>query len=362
MKRPVFGFTQGDPAGIGPEILLRLVAEPGATAGEWTPLLIAERAALEVLQPVLPTAPWSRLVFLERFEELAPLPDGAVAVLDPVGSPRTIVPGQAGHAEAVGSLAALDRGVELARAGRIDALVTAPVNKETIARHVLPGFVGHTDYLAQGAGLERYGRDYLMTFLAPRLKVALLSVHCPLSEAIRRVRRQALVDALRCLHRHLPSGQRRIVVAGLNPHAGEGGLLGHEEAEEIAPAVEQARAEGIDVEGPTSADSLFARAARGAWDWVLALYHDQGLIAIKTAAFGEATNWTLGLPYLRTSVDHGTAYDIAGRGIADVSSLRAVVASTLGLVRARSELGQAVVEPAEEIGLGSGTDRDFGQG
>lgn len=372
MRRPIFALTQGDPAGIGPEILLRLVAEHDSKTAGWTPLLLAERAALEVLCPALPSFPWHRLVYLEDAEGMARFGDSRphgtrhddepIVVLDPVGTERRVVPGQPDAADARGALAALDQGVELARSGHVAALVTAPVNKETIARHCLPDFVGHTDYLALGAGLERYGRDYLMTFLAPRLKVALLSVHCPLSEALRRVRRQAILDALRCLHRHLPPEQRRIVVAGLNPHAGEGGLLGREEEEEILPAVEEARAEGIDVEGPQSADSLFARAERGGWPWVLALYHDQGLIAVKTSAFGEATNWTLGLPYLRTSVDHGTAYDIAGRGVADASSLRAVVVSTLELVRARAELGQSTVEPAEEVGLGAGADGDLGQG
>jgi 4-hydroxythreonine-4-phosphate dehydrogenase len=226
-------------------------------------------------------------------------------------------------------MAALDAGIELTRGGIADALVTAPVSKASIARHHLPGFTGHTDYLAEAAGLERYGRDYLMAFLAPGLQVALLSVHLPLVDAIRGITGEAVDAALACLHTHAGG---RIALAGLNPHAGEGGLLGREDGETLVPAVARGKARGIDVHGPESADSLFARARGGEFDWVLALYHDQGLVAVKTAAFGLATNWTLGLPFLRTSVDHGTAFALAGKARADARPLEHVIETTLGLI------------------------------
>lgn len=360
MSRPLLALTQGDPAGIGPEILLAEVAgdegvapaaasnasgsssdgvspkatEPTApSAGEWAPLLIAERAAFEPLRPVLPRFPWDRLAWLDapperdNVERLAAA--GSIPVLDPVGEAREVTPGEPTAADAAGALAALDAGAALARSGFVDALVTAPVNKAAIARWVDPGFRGHTDRLARAAGLERYGRDYLMAFLAPDLQVALLTTHLPLAEAIDAVRRERIEEALACLHRHAGG---RIAVAGLDPHAGEAGLLGTADAREVAPAVADARERGIDARGPESADSLFARARRGEFDWVLALYHDQGLIAVKTAAFGLATNWTLGLPYLRTSVDHGTAYPIAGRSAADAGPLRQAVTTTLALI------------------------------
>ncbi len=331
---------------MGPEILLRLLAGPEADRARWRPLLVAERAALEARRETVPEAPWDRLAYLSGPISRAVLAgdDGRIPVLDPVGSARRVLPGRPGPADATGALLALDAGAALAASGLAAALVTCPVSKETIARHVLPGFVGHTDYLAHGAGLERYGRDYLMTFLAPDLRVALLSTHLPLSRALDRVTGEALVEALVCLDRHAPataSGRRRIAVAGLNPHAGEGGLLGSEDRAVVAPAVEAARSRGIDAHGPESPDSLFARARRGEFDWVLALYHDQGLIAVKTAAFGLATNWTLGLPYLRTSVDHGTAYAVAGRGEADAGPLGAVVGTTLELLARRVGLGRA---------------------
>jgi 4-hydroxythreonine-4-phosphate dehydrogenase len=273
-----------------------------------------------------------RLVYLPgppRRDELEALPPEAVPVLDPVGADRTLTLGTSGSSDAAGAMAALDAGIALVHAGAADALVTAPVSKGSIARHHLPGFKGHTDYLAEEAGLERYGRDYLMAFLAPDLQVALLSVHLPLRAALDGITGPAVLEALACLDRHAGG---RIALAGLDPHAGEGGLLGTEDGAVLVPAVAEGRSRGIDVHGPESADSLFARARGGEFDWVLALYHDQGLIAVKTAAFGLATNWTLGLPYLRTSVDHGTAFGIAGRGLADARPLEHVVETTLRLL------------------------------
>lgn len=330
-RRPILALTQGDPAGIGPEILLKLFAGSAAPAA-WQPLLVAERAALEALRPALPDLPWDRLRFLGAAPpraDLESLEAGEIPVVDPVGSRRQISFGASGPADAAGAMAALDVGIELVDSRVADALVTAPVSKESIARHHLPGFVGHTDYLAEVCGLSRYGRDYLMAFLAPELQVALLSVHLPLRQALEEIDGASVGEALDCLHRHAGG---RIALAGLNPHAGEGGLLGGEEGEILAPAVAAARERGIDVHGPESADSLFARARRGEFDWVLALYHDQGLIAVKTSSFGLATNWTVGLPFLRTSVDHGTAFPLAGRGVADAKPLEAVIDATLGLI------------------------------
>jgi 4-hydroxythreonine-4-phosphate dehydrogenase len=326
----ILALTQGDPAGIGPEILLKSLAGRSWEASSPPVLLIAERAALEAVSPLVPGFPWERLVEVVSPDRarLAAL-TGRIALLDPVADRRTIALGHSSAADARGAMAALDAGIALARGGIVDAIVTAPVSKESIANHCLPGFVGHTDYLAAACGLERYGRDYLMAFLAPGMQVALLSVHLPLRRALDGITRESVLEALACLERHAGG---RIALAGINPHAGEGGLLGSEEAELLVPTVAEARRRGIDVHGPESADSLFARLARGEFDWVLALYHDQGLIAVKSAAFGLATNWTLGLPFLRTSVDHGTAFAIAGSGRADAAPMTAVVETTLKLL------------------------------
>jgi len=327
-------LTQGDPAGIGPEIVLRAL-ERAPLGSAARPLLVLERAALEPVAARVAPELIDRIVWLAtrpRREELLALAPGALPAVDPVGARRAVTPGRSLAADAHGALAALDLAIDLALAGAVDAVVTAPVSKASIATHAAPGFVGHTDHLAARCGLERYGRDYLMAFLAPDLQVALATVHEPLTEAIARLEPGMLLEALACLDRHAGG---RIALAGLNPHAGEGGLLGGDEPLRIAPAVERARAVGIDAHGPESADSLFARARRGEFDWVLALYHDQGLIAVKTAAFGLATNWTLGLPFVRTSVDHGTAFDLAGTGRADPGPLVAVLATTLDLLAGR---------------------------
>ena len=324
-------LTQGDPAGVGPEIITKLLVTLPPSK-QWRPLVFAEKVALDSVTPSVAGPLLERLVYLPSVpsrSEIDALPLEAVPVVDPVGEPRQLHLGQSGSADAGGAMAALDGGIEAVRSGCADALITAPVSKASIARHHRADFRGHTEYLAEAAGLERYGRDYLMAFLTPDLQVALLTTHLPLREALDEIHEEALVDALQLLNR---AAGGRMAVAGVNPHAGEDGLLGAEEIEIVRPAVQRAREQGIDVFGPDSPDSLFARARHGEYDWVLSLYHDQGLIAVKTSAFGLSTNWTLGLPFLRTSVDHGTAFDIAGRGVADARSLIQVVQTTLALI------------------------------
>lgn len=328
---PIIALTQGDPAGVGPEILCKLLVD-GAYRGRWQPLVVAERQALQAVPESIRhdlEDRWVAVATSPTRQELGELTDEQIPLLDPIGEARQVEPGVSGPADAAGALTAVDAAVSVVEVGVAEALITAPVSKESIARHHLPGFRGHTEYLAEKAGLERYGRDYLMTFLTPDLQVALLTTHLPLAEAVAAVERERVVEALSLLDR---CAGGRIAVAGLNPHAGEGGLMGEEEIVELLPAIDQARQAGIAASGPESPDSLFARARRGEFDWVLALYHDQGLIAVKTAAFGAATNWTVGLPFLRTSVDHGTAFGIAGQGVADARPLAQVVETTLRLI------------------------------
>jgi 4-hydroxythreonine-4-phosphate dehydrogenase len=329
---PILAVTQGDAAGVGPEILLKL-AESRPIG--YRPLLIAERAALDQIAPFVPGGEEVGLHYLDGIEDretLVELEDDVIGVLDPVGEKRRVEFGRSGPADAAGALACLDAGIELARAGTVDALVTAPVSKLSIARQHLAGFRGHTDYVARACGMTEYGREYLMTFLAPELQVALLTTHQSLIEAAGSIDREKIVAAVECLHRNAGG---RIAVAGLNPHSGEGGLLGNEEVETIGPAVEECRGRGFEVRGPESADSVFARSRRGEFDWVLALLHDHGLIAVKTSSFGATTNWTLGLPFIRTSVDHGTAFDVAGHGKADSRPLKRVFETTCELVSGR---------------------------
>lgn len=220
-----------------------------------------------------------------------------------------------------------------AQAGVVDGIATAPVSKLAFARAGLP-WRGHTDLLAHLTGSARAA----MMFWSDPLKVVLATVHVPLAEVPALLTRERLTGVIELAAEQLPAfgiPRPRLAVAGLNPHAGESGLLGQEDERVIRPAVEQARARGIAVEGPFPGDTIFLRAARGEFDAVIACYHDQGLIPIKLLAFGRAVNVTLGLPIIRTAVDHGTAFDIAGKGTADASSMveAALLAARLAVTR-----------------------------
>jgi 4-hydroxythreonine-4-phosphate dehydrogenase len=218
------------------------------------------------------------------------------------------------------ALDAVDDAVAAIESGECSALVTAPIHKQAIAAAGSP-FPGHTELLAARAGLKRYAHDYAMYFDSPSMRAVLLSVHVPLAEAIAKIDADDIAALARLTARELPrllGRAPRIGVAAVNPHAGEGGKFGDEETI-IARGVAQAREQGVDVDGPFPADTIF-RDSR--FDVVLAMYHDQALIPIKTVAFAEAVNVTIGLPYLRVSVDHGTAFDIAGKDVADAAPMR----------------------------------------
>lgn len=209
--------------------------------------------------------------------------------------------------------------------GRAGALVTGPIHKERLAAQGF-GYPGHTDFLGHLCGAERP----VMAFVGGSLRVALVTVHLPLLKVPAAVTREAVLHVLQVVQRasldQLGLRAPRIGVCGLNPHAGDGGLLGREEIDHIAPAVQLAREQGIDARGPVSAEAAFRQAADGAVDWVIAMYHDQGLAPLKLVDFGRSVNWTLGLPIVRTSVDHGTADDIAGKGIARPEAMNAALA------------------------------------
>jgi 4-hydroxythreonine-4-phosphate dehydrogenase len=239
-----------------------------------------------------------------------------------------------GEVSAAAGQAAYDtivRAVDDARAGRVDAIATAPVNKLAFAHAGLP-WKGHTDLLKHLC----HARRVAMMFHAPELKVVLATVHVPLADVPRLLTRAVMEDVIELTLEWLPRfgvDRPRIAIAGLNPHAGEEGLLGVEDGAVLAPVVAAFRDRGADVSGPWPADTVFVQATRGRFDVVIACYHDQGLIPIKLVAFGRAVNVTLGLPIIRTSVDHGTAFDIAGKGVADHSSLVEAVVLAAQLAR-----------------------------
>jgi 4-hydroxythreonine-4-phosphate dehydrogenase len=227
----------------------------------------------------------------------------------------------------------------------IDAIATAPINKLAFARAGL-AWKGHTDLLAHLTGSDQVA----MMFWSEPLKVVLASVHVPLARVAHVVTRQQVEGIIDVTARELPVfgiKDPRLALAGLNPHAGEGGVLGDEEQRVLEPAVEAARSRGIRIDGPFPGDTVFIRAVRGEFDAVIACYHDQGLIPVKLLAFGRAVNVTLGLPFVRTSVDHGTAFDIAGKGIADASSLIEAVLLAARLVQARLPTRQPAARGGE---------------
>jgi len=291
----------GDPAGIGPEVVLRALAAADRPAGDW--VVYGPMASLEDRA--------------RRFSLRLPQDLGA-RVVD-VPAEGAIALGRTSAAAGRAAAQAVLRAVDDTRAGRLSGLVTAPLNKESLHAAGYP-WPGHTELLAERAGCD----DVAMMFVGGPLRVALLTIHRSLRSVPDAITRGEVVRVARLVHRELPrfgARDRRIALCGLNPHAGEAGLFGSEEREVLEPAAVALRGEGIDVSGPLPADSLFVRAARGEFDAVIAGYHDQGLVPVKLLAFGQAVNVTLGLPFVRTSVDHGTGFDIVTRGVADGGSL-----------------------------------------
>ena len=307
-------LTMGDAAGIGPEILVKAAAQQlgGVVVGD---VAVLRRALQQCASSVA-------LVQLDAPDE--PAPPGALAVWQPPGLPEGLVDEPQGVVSArCGAAAALciEAAVRALQAGQGRALVTAPIHKEALHAAGSP-YPGHTEMLQQLAG----GVPVRMMLANAELRVVLVTVHLALRDAIERIDSANVLQtlqisdrALRCMGVAAP----RIAVAGLNPHAGEGGLFGREEIEQIAPAIERARAEGIDARGPFAPDTVFMRARQGEFDAVVAMTHDHGLIPVKYLGLDEGVNMTLGLPFVRTSPDHGTAFDIAGRGLADACSLLA---------------------------------------
>lgn len=333
---PLLGITMGDPAGIGPEVTLKALAEQEVQEC-CRPIVIGSASVLErdLGWLKLPL----RIVARERVAD-ATFEPGTVEVLDLKNiRPEDFEVGKLSAAAGRAAMAYVLKAFELTQSGEISAIVTAPINKEATA---LAGYkdMGHMELFARLTGTTEQA-----TMLATgNLRVVHLTTHYSLREAIDKVTRDRVLQRIRLTDRTFKSWgweRPRIGVAALNPHAGEGGLLGTEEIDHIAPAVQQAQAEGIDVSGPWPADSIFNRAIQGAFDAVIAMYHDQGHIPVKVHGFERSISVALGLPFIRTSVDHGTAFDIAGKGIASHESMVEAIKQAAQLVRA-AQRGQVV--------------------
>jgi 4-hydroxythreonine-4-phosphate dehydrogenase len=328
-SKPLIGITMGDPAGIGPEIIVKALSL-AKIHGCCRPFVLGDSRLFEKTV--------SRLRVRLKVDNLKDLNRGqfsknALNVLHiPIRDLDRLKPGVAGRPAGAAMLEAIHRGTELALKGEIAALVTAPIHKEALRLAGSP-YPGHTELLADLSGKP----DVRMMLVGGKLRVILVTTHAALSRVPQLITADKVLTTIRLaddvLKKSFGIRRPRIAVAGLNPHAGEGGLFGHEDREHIHPAVEQAKTGGIRAAGPLPPDSLFHQAYRGDYDVVVAMYHDQGLIPLKMLSFGNAVNITVGLPFIRTSVDHGTAYDIAGKGVADPSSLIAAIELAVKMAR-----------------------------
>lgn len=326
---PFLGITSGDPAGIGPEISLRAVVDR-RVAPLCRPVLYGDAEILRAIAGRL-GLPFEFTV--TSTDRLADAKGASPPLLVHIPASRAEI--RSGEGSRASGEAAARNVIECARAckaGLLAGMVTAPLNKRYLREAGYP-FPGHTEMLADIAGVSAVA----MAFLTDTLKVVLATIHVPLREAIEQVTADKILEKIDITVREFPRlglRCRRLAIAGLNPHAGEDGLLGTEESEHIRPAVEAARGThtNVVIEGPIPGDTVFHRAAQGEFDVVLALFHDQGLAPIKLLAFGEAVNVTLGLPFVRTSVDHGTAFDIAGKGIARSDSMVSAILWAVRLI------------------------------
>lgn len=317
MSLPRVGITMGDPTGIGPEIIVKVLSDK-STFRFCRPLVLGDRRVMEraitLLNSTLKVNEIKTLKGREYKKDMLNLISLSDINIDEMayGAPT-----QACGRAMVGYI---EEAVRLVLADKMDAITTAPINKKALSDAGY-SYPGHTELLAELTG----SRDYVMMLTGDTLKVALVTIHCSLRKVFHLLTIDKIVTSIRITHSTLVNffGEKKpkIAVAGLNPHAGEGGLFGKEEEEIILPAVKQAQQLGMGVEGPLPPDTLFYHAAQGAYSAVVSMYHDQGLIPLKLLHFEDAVNVTLGLPLIRTSVDHGTAYDIAGTGKAKPLSL-----------------------------------------
>jgi 4-hydroxythreonine-4-phosphate dehydrogenase len=343
IDHPLLAITLGDPAGVGPEIVVKALAdqhEGPAVFERCRPLVVGDRRmlarAVGWLGAVGQHPPQFETVDDPRAGRYR---QGTITLLDLANAdPAEIAPGRLSAAAGRAAVEYVFRACDLALSGAVDAVVTAPLNKEAMHLAGFTQYAGHTELLAERTGAPRVS----MLLTSPQLRVVHVSTHVALAEAIRRVtpaRVEEVIDLAQRSCQALGIAAPRIAVAGLNPHASEGGLFGAEEAQAIAPAVARARARGLNVSDPLPPDTVFLRAVRGEFDIVVAMYHDQGHIPMKVLAFDSGVNVTMGLPIIRTSVDHGTAFDIAGTGKANPASLLAAMAVAVRMVQARAGQG-----------------------
>lgn len=342
-KKIHIGITHGDTNGIGYEVILKLLEDPRiADLCTITLYGSAKAAAFYRKAMELPQ------VQLNKVESAADAKEGVFNVVNVVGEDLKIDPGMETEAAGAAALAALDAACADIKNGVIDALVTAPINKHSIQSPSF-SFPGHTEYLEASFSTPENPSKALMILCSENLRVALVTAHTPLAKVPEAITAEAVLERLRqfdrSLRRDFGINKPRIAVLSVNPHAGENGLIGSEESTAIAPALAEARNEKILAFGPYPSDGFFGSGNYTAFDGVLAMYHDQGLTPFKTLSMDSGVNFTAGLPYVRTSPDHGTGYDIAGKGKASPDSLRAALYAAIDIYRNRETFDEAYRSP-----------------
>ncbi|MCT1901577.1 4-hydroxythreonine-4-phosphate dehydrogenase PdxA [Oceanobacillus sojae] len=316
-KKPIIGITMGDAAGVGPEVIVKSLQKPEIYQNAH-PIVIGDA---KILQRAAKDLNLEVSISKKRSDDdLTQTSYGEIACVDLDLIPKSLTVGEVSPIAGDAAFQYLQTAIQLANENKIQAICTAPLNKEALQKggHMYPG---HTEILADLTNTE----DFSMMLSSPKLKVIHVTTHIGLLDAIQKIKPERVFNVIKLADKTLKDsgiGQPKIGVCGINPHAGENGLFGYgEEEEKIIPAVHLAKEQGIDVEGPLPADTLFFRAQRGDFDIVVAMYHDQGHGPIKVLGLEAGVNITVGLPIIRTSVDHGTAFDIAGKGIVDEGSM-----------------------------------------
>ena len=331
MKRPIIGVTMGDPAGIGPEISLKAASNPEILQIS-NPVIIGDYITL------LRAAKYSKLAGLKihpiKKIEDADVSRDVINVIDMENVDATkLKTGQISKMCGKAAVEYVEKAIDLAKQKKIAAIATAPLNKEAMHRAGYK-YAGHTEILAHHTKTKEYG----MMFVAPKFWLILVSTHVAIKNISKNISKRNVLRAIKLAHKTFITAAKkrpRIGVAGLNPHAGEHGIFGKEEIKSIVPAIKEAQKSGINAVGPISPDAVFNLANAGVYDIVVAMYHDQGLIPLKLLSFNESVNVTVGLPIIRTSVDHGTGFDIAGKGIANPKSLIQAIKVAASFARAR---------------------------
>lgn len=345
------GITHGDIDGIGYEIILKML-EDNRILELCTPVVYGSAKIAAFYRKLLemPNVPFTQV---ENGESIV---DGVNNIINVVPEDVKVEPGMSSPAAGLAAFASLERAVADLRAGYIDVLVTAPINKHNIQSEAF-SFPGHTEYLEAAVG---DGAEALMVLCNDTLRVALVSTHCALRDVPAAITKEAILRKLNIFYRSLVRDfgidSPRIAVLSLNPHAGEDGLLGFEEQEIIIPAIEQAKAEKILAFGPYAADGFFGAGRFVKFDGILAMYHDQGLAPFKALAMDNGVNFTAGLPYVRTSPDHGTGYDITGRGEASPDSLRSALYAAIDIYNNRQREDEARKHPLRRHYYDKGSD------